>query len=61
MHVPGLRTNEPGQVRFLAPNFATTTDWRNVGRMKIDILPDDVLPDIFDFFVVESNGFEAEH
>jgi hypothetical protein len=28
--------------------------------MTIDILPDDVLLDIFDFLVVESNGFEAE-
>jgi hypothetical protein len=40
-----------------------TTDWRNVGLITfitIDILPDDVLLDIFDFLVVESNGFEAE-
>jgi hypothetical protein len=29
--------------------------------MTIDILPDDVLLEIFDLFVVESNGFEAEH
>jgi hypothetical protein len=46
---------------FFAQNPATTTDWRNVGRMTIDILPDDVLLEIFDFLVVESNGFEAEN
>jgi hypothetical protein len=40
---------------------ATTTDWRNVGRITTDNLPDDVLLDIFDFLVVESNGFEAEN
>jgi hypothetical protein len=49
-------------VRFFAQNPATTTDWRNVGRMTIDILPaDDVLLDKFDFLMVETNGFEAEN
>ena len=59
MHVPGLGTNEQDEidVRFFAQNPATTTDWRHVGRMTIDILPDDVLLEIFDFLVVEFNGF----
>jgi hypothetical protein len=63
MHVtvPGIGTNEPDQVRFLAQNPVTTTDWRNVlDRMTIDILPDDVLLEIFDFLVIESGRFEAE-
>jgi hypothetical protein len=38
-----------------------TTDWRNVGRKTIDmILPDDILPEIFNFLVVEFDAFEAE-
>src|ERR1700755_2927280 len=63
MHVPGLGTNEPDQidVRFLARNPATTIDWGKVGRMTIGILPDDVLLEIFNFFVVEFNGFETKH
>jgi hypothetical protein len=32
----------------------TTIDWCNVGRVTIDILPDDVLLDIFDFHVYEN-------
>jgi hypothetical protein len=46
------------QRTFFAQYSATTTDWRNVGRMAIGILPDDVLLDIFDFFVDESDWFE---
>ena len=34
---------------------ATTADQRNLGRVTIDILPDDVLLDIFDFYVVQAN------
>ena len=58
MHVPGLGSN----VHFFCPNSATTvtTDWCNVGRVTIDLLPDDVLLEIFDFLVAESNGFEME-
>jgi hypothetical protein len=50
-------------VRFFSQNPATTTNWCNVGRVTMDILPDDVLLDIFYFLVVEFNifnGFEAE-
>jgi hypothetical protein len=46
------------QCTFFTQNPATTTDWRNVGRMGICILPDDVLLEIFDFFVVGSDWFE---
>ncbi|KAI0274312.1 hypothetical protein BGY98DRAFT_1178530 [Russula aff. rugulosa BPL654] len=34
---------------------------RNRRQMTIDILPDDVLLEIFDFLVVEFNGFETEN
>jgi hypothetical protein len=62
MYISGLGTNERDEidVRFFAQNPATTVDWRNVGLMTIDTLPDDVLLETFDFLVVESNGFEAE-
>jgi hypothetical protein len=63
MHVPGFGTLKLDDinVRFFAQNPATTTDWRNVGRMAIiGILPDEVLLDIFDFFVVGSDWFEME-
>ena len=46
---------------FFAQNLATTTDWRNVGRMTIDILPDDALLGIFDFYVVEPNVFNPDN
>jgi len=46
---------------FLLKNLATTTDWRNVGRVTIDILFDEILLEIFDFLVVESNGFKTEN
>jgi F-box-like len=45
---------------------ATATDWRyeaddHIGQMTIDILPDDVLLEVFDFLVVKSNRFKAEN
>ena len=43
-----------------SPPSPPTTDWLNVGQITIDVLPDDVLLEIFNFLVVESNGFEAE-
>ena len=46
---------------FFAQNPATTTDWCNVDRAAIDILPNDVLLEIFDFLVAKSNRFEAEN
>jgi hypothetical protein len=52
-----------GRIRgtvFFAPNPVTTNDWHNVGRITIDILPDEVLLEIFDF-LVESYKFEAEN
>jgi hypothetical protein len=53
------KVTKPTYVFF--PKVLQTTDWCNVGRITIDIIPDDVLIDIFDFLVVESNGFEAEN
>ena len=68
MHVLGLGTNEQDEidVRFFFGSKscnlnATTTDRRDVARITIDILPDDVLLDTFYFLVIESNGFEAEN
>ena len=63
MHVPGLGTNGQGEinVRFCIRNPATTPDWRNIGWITIDVLPDDALLEIFSFFVVETNVSEAEN
>lgn len=39
----------------------TTSDWCNSGHVAIDILPKDVLLEIFYFLVVESYEFEVEN
>ena len=38
---------------------ATTINWCDIGQVTIDILPDDVLLDIFDYFVTEADEDEA--
>jgi hypothetical protein len=56
MYVPGPGTNGQDEIDVMI-----TTDWRNVGRKTINIiLPDDVLLEIFDFFVIESGWCEVE-
>jgi hypothetical protein len=63
MHAPRLGTNEQDKIDvcFLTQYHATTTDGRDVDRITIDILPEDVLLEIFDFLVVEINAFGAEN
>ena len=64
VQVDGLGTNQQRKfdVRLLhhmhvGYSPATTADQNNVGRVTIDILPDDVLLEIFDFYVVQANVF----
>jgi hypothetical protein len=37
---------------------ATTADWYDIGRVTIDILPDDVLLEIFDWYLEENPGID---
>ena len=37
---------------------ATTADWYDIGQLTIDILPDDVLLDIFDWYLEENPGID---
>jgi F-box-like len=43
---------------FCAASCATTADWCDIGRVTIDILPDDVLLDIFDWYLEENPGID---
>ena len=41
-------------------HFATTADWCDLGQMTIDMLPDEVVLEIFDFYRLQTSGSPFE-
>jgi hypothetical protein len=50
-HGTGEESTNRGRCTDVFFAHATTADWCNVGQVSIGILPNDILPDIFDFIL----------
>ena len=57
------KPKERGRLRSYhgAQDIATTSDWRDVGRVTVDMLPDDVLLELFNFYVNKAGRIEKWH
>ncbi|KAN0103705.1 hypothetical protein V8E52_011730 [Russula decolorans] len=56
----GRRRAQIRRMSFIARHLAMTTDRRDVGQViRIDVLPDDVLLEIFDFYIRDKPAIEA--
>jgi hypothetical protein len=53
-HAHSKKQDRPLQRTYFLLLRATTADWCDIGRVTIDILPDDVLLDIFDHYLAEA-------
>jgi hypothetical protein len=51
----------PTRPTSLAQSSATTADWSDADRLTIDILPDDALLEIFDFYLGETEWTNRWH